>query len=341
MSTTPAASDSAPAIGETAHTAICLCGRLVSGLALLTGVGIPAASGPARHAVLLEEGSAYLRRSRRRYGQVLLALPSEVAALLPAWVPMDAPDTGTISFGPRTHEQRSEAWNRAKLALDVTVGEQQRSKLEREARGALDTAVTAFNFLEDQALADTAHQHAHTVGEFVGQLFGCEARYRDRRFWDVCPLTLMHLRIGLSPGFTGQRLCSVCGEDLSECTHVPGLPVTVLAENRDGRCAACHGPWPCSQHLPGTSVDVVPHAVIADMSLHELSWVDRPRQPRARITQLELPDALLQAQLGRLPNADEILVCHRCQRPCQGLLTSSELLHITPDAEATGARGSA
>lgn len=296
---------------------------------MLTGLGIPPAGGSARRAVLLEEGRAYLRQSQRRYGQVLRALPSEVAALMPAWVPLDRPGSVPSSFGQQTQAERSAACYQAKDSLDVTVGEQQRSELEREAREALDDAVTAFNFLEDESLADTAHQHAHIVGEFVGQMFGCEARYREGRFWDVCPLTLMHLRIGLSPGFTGPRLCSVCGQDLSECPHVPGLRVTIPAQNSDGRCSACGASWPCAQHVPGAPVDVVPHGVIEDMNLHELSFVDRPREPRARISELELPDAVLRAQLGRLPNsADLPLVCHRCTRPCQGLLTSSELLHI-------------
>jgi hypothetical protein len=306
---------------------------------MLTGVGIPPAGGPARRAVLLQEGTAYLRQSQRRYGNVLAALPSEVSALLPAWAPLGE-TTARSSFGQQTQEQRSAAWHRARRALDVTVGRWERSELERDAREALDIAVTAFNLLEDEDLADAAHQHAHTVGEFVGQLFGCEAEYRDGRFWDVCPLMLMHLRIGLSPGFTGPRLCSVCRQDLSECPHVPGLAVTVLAEDRNGHCSVCSRSWPCSQHLPGAGVDVVPHSVIADMNLHELSWVDRPREPRARIAGVEFPDALLQVQLGRIPAAHEPLVCHRCQRPCQGLLTRTELLHITADAPAT-AGGSA
>lgn len=307
---------------------------------MLTGVGIPPAGGSARRAVLLQEGTAYLRQSKRRYGKVLLALPSRVSALLPDWAPLDAPDTKRSYFRQQIHEQRSAAWHRAQRTLGVTVGQQQRAELEREAREALDASVTAFNFLEDEDLADAAHQHVHTVGEFVGQFFGCEAQYRDGRFWDVCPVTLMHLRIGMSPGFTGPRLCSVCGQDFSECPHVPGLAVTVLAEDRDGRCSACSRPWPCSQHLPGTGVDVVPHGVIPEMNVHELSFVDRPREPRARIASLELPDELLRAQLGRLPKANEPLVCHQCQQPCQGLLTRSELLHITADAP-TLAGGSA
>lgn len=297
---------------------------------MLTGVGIPSAGGPARRAVLLEEGTSYLRQSRRQYGTVLSALPGRVAALLPAWAPLEEPGAARTPLERQPMEQRSAAWAQAQNALHEEVGHEEHSELERRARGALDAAVTAFNFLEDEDLAGAAHQHAHTVAEFVGRLFGCQAEHRDGRFWDVCPLSLMHLRIGLSPGFTGRHVCSVCRQDLSECPHVPGVAVTVVVEEREGHCSTCKRPWPCTQHLPGTFLDVVPHGVIPDMDLHELSWVDRPREPRARITGVELPDALLRVLLGRLPSEEEPLVCHRCQQPCQGLLTSADLLHITP-----------
>lgn len=312
------------------HTAHCLCGRQVTGLAMLTGVVIPPAGGPARRAVLLEKGTSYLLQSRRQYSAVLAALPGRVAALLPAWAPLEEPVAAPTPLERQPMEQRSAAWAQAQNALHEEAGQEEHSRLERRARGALDAAVTAFNFLEDEDHAGATHQHAHTVAEFVGRLFGCQVEYRDRRFWDVCPLSLMHLRIGLSPGFTGPRLCSVCRQDLSECPHVPGVAVTVVVEEREGHCSACNRPWPCTQHLRGIALDVFPHAVIPDMDLDEVSWVDRPREPRARITGVELPDALLRAQLGRLPTEDEPVVCHRCQQPCQGLLTSADLLHITP-----------
>jgi hypothetical protein len=197
-----------------------------------------------------------------------------------------------------------------------------------------------INFLEDADVADAAHEHAHAVAEFVGRMFGCHAEYRNGRFWDVCPLSLMHLRIGLSPGFTGPRLCSVCRQDLSECPHVPGVAVSIVVEDLNGHCSACSNPWPCTQHHPGTRLDVVPHGVIPDMDLHELSWVDRPREPRARITGVELPDGFLRAKLGRLPTRGEPLVCHRCQQPCQGLLTSADVLHITPGGAPPAGGGS-
>jgi hypothetical protein len=304
-------------------------------LASLTGVAIPPAGGPARGAVLLQEGTFYLRQSRRQCGTVLSTLPTRVAALLPAWAPLDERGAARSPLERQAMKQRSTAWAQAQHTVHAEVGDRERSELERRARGALDTALTAFNFLEDEDLADAAHQHAHTVAEFVGRLFGCQAEYRDGRFWNVCPLALMHLRIGLSPGFTGPRLCSVCRQDLSECPHVPGIAVTVEVEEREGHCSACSRPWPCTQHLPRTRVDVVPHGVIPNMDLHEISWVDRPREPRTRITAVELPDALLRARLGRLPTKDEPLVCHQCQQPCQGLLTRAHLLHTpagTPEA---------
>lgn len=276
---------------------------------------------------------SYLEESQRQYDAFLAALPTGVAELLPAWTPLDEPVTAPSPTERQELEQRSTAWEHAQHALRAETDDQARSELERRVRGSLDAAVTAFNFLEDSELAEAAHQHAHTVAAFVGRLFGCQAEYREDRFWDVCSLSLMHLRIGLSPGFTGPRLCSVCRQDFSDpaaCPHVPGIVVTVEVEEREGVCSACSRAWPCTEHLPGSRLQVVPHGVIPDVDLHEISYVDRPREPRARITAVELPNALLRAQLGRLPTRDELLVCHRCQQPCQGMLTSGDLLHKTP-----------
>ncbi len=315
------------------HTARCLCGRRVTGLASLTGVPIPPGGGPARRAVLLQEGTSYLEESQRQYDAVLAALPTRVAALLPAWTSLDEPVTAPSPITRQALQQRSTAWEHAQQALRLEADDQTRSEFERRVRGSLNVAVTAFNYLEDLELAQAAHQHAHTVGEFVVRLFGCQAEYREGRFWDVCPLSLMHMRIGLSPGFTGPRLCAVCRQDLSDpaaCPHVPGIAVTVEVEEQEGLCSACSRAWPCTEHLPGARVQVMPHGVIPDVDLHEISYVDRPREPRARISAVELPDALLRAELGRLPAKDEPLVCHRCQQPCQGMLTSRDLLHKTP-----------
>jgi len=320
----------AAAPGASGHTARCLCGRRVTGLASLTGVPIPPAGGPARRAVLLHQGTSYLEESQRQYDAALQFLPKRVAALLPARTRLDAVVTVSSPTERQAMEQRSRTWEQAQHALRVEASDQTRLELERRIREALDTAVTAFNFLEDEELGRAAHQHAHTVGETVSRLFGCQAEYRESHFWDVCSLSLMHLRIGLSPGFTGSRLCSVCRQDLSDpaaCPHVPGIAVAVEVEERDGLCSACASRWPCTKHLPETRVTVVPHAVIPEVDLHEISYVDRPRDPRARITAVELPHALLRAQLGRLPTKEEPLLCHRCQQPCQGMLTSADLLH--------------
>jgi hypothetical protein len=219
---------------------------------MLTGVGIPPAGGPARQVVLRREGSSYLRQSQRQYGSVVASLPGHVAALLPPWTPLGKLSAARTPLEQQLAERRSAAWAQTQSALHATADEEERLDLERRAREALDAAVTAFNFLEDADLADAAHGNAHAVAEFVGRMFGCHAEYRNGRFWDVWPLLLllMHLRIGLSPGFTGPRLCSVCREDLSECLHVPGVAVSIVVENREEHCSACRNPWPCTQHHP-------------------------------------------------------------------------------------------
>lgn len=317
------------------HTAQCLCGLRTTGLASLTGVPIPPRSGPARRTVMLETGMSFLHHSQRQYGRVLTELPQRVAVLLPPWQSLTTQASTGGVFGPSlgqssSLQQRSAMWEQAQAKLRSLVNDSAYSQLEQRSRAALDASVAAFNFLEDEDFADTAHEHAHTVGEFVGRLFGCRAEYRDGRFWDVCPLSLMHLRIGLSPGFTAQRICSICWEDLSDpdaCPHLPGVAVSVEVAERDGYCSACSGTWPCAQHLPGTQVDVVPHSVIWQADVQEISWVARPREPRARITQVEISRDRLQAQFGRIPSPVEPLNCHRCQQACTGLLTSKELLH--------------
>ena len=45
--------------------------------------------------------------------------------------------------------------------------------------------------------------------------------------YQTCPVALAHNRIGMSIGGTAKRLCSLCGDDLSECEHTPGTSYLV------------------------------------------------------------------------------------------------------------------
>jgi ferredoxin len=150
--------------------------------------------------------------------------------------------------------------------------------LEQRSWAALVTAVAAFNYLEDTALAAEAHMHAHTIGELVARVFGCRAELKDGRWLDVCPLSLMHLRAGNSVGFVARRDCSVCDRDLSDCEHLAEAAYPMVAARRpDDECTVC-GSGVCPSHVPGTVYNVVPHAVVREIDrLDEISIVARPR----------------------------------------------------------------
>ncbi|MFF8321997.1 hypothetical protein ACF06V_33185 [Streptomyces bobili] len=192
--------------------------------------------------------------------------------------------------------------------------------LESSARRSLARAVDAFNFLEDTDLSEVAHEHAHRTAAFVSGIFGCSIEYSEDTYWDVCSISLMHRRLGLSVGFTAARCCSLCGEDIDFCEHfLDTLYEVQIDRDREGTCNAC-GRRSCS-HNDGETVLVYPRPVMRDGLIHEVSMVKRPRDPLARFEKLEIDPQLLAHSLGEAPNGRNIR-CFRCLHPCDGFKTS-------------------
>lgn len=189
-------------------------------------------------------------------------------------------------------------------------------ELEASARASLARAVDAYNFLEDSELSKLAHQHAHHVAALVGGLFGCNIEYSDDTYWDVCRLTLMHSRWGMSAGFTATRNCSLCGQDIDSCPHLLDTRYDItVRHDTDGTCNVC-GRLSCP-HSDGETVSAFPRPVMSQLQLHEVSLVSRPRDPLARFTKIELSQEVLQRGLGEDPEGRDIC-CYRCLHPCSG-----------------------
>ncbi|MEU2470412.1 hypothetical protein ABZ601_04785 [Streptomyces sp. NPDC012842] len=188
--------------------------------------------------------------------------------------------------------------------------------LEEMARNSLARAVDAFNFLEDTDLSELAHLHAHKVAALVGGVFGCNVECSDGSYWDICQLSLMHRRCGMSAGFTATRRCSLCNDDIDLCAHLLDTLYEVQVQRgSDGRCNVC-GRDSCP-HADGEAVLAYPHPVMSDFELHEVSLVRRPRDPLARISKLELDPDLLARTLGGSPDGRDVS-CYRCLHPCEG-----------------------
>jgi hypothetical protein len=267
--------------------------------------------------------------------QVLIAAGSAV----PPPVSLDrpwAPDASRALFAARgTRWQQTRRllaaaagqFSRSSLAVPGEKGAAFLARLEKQARGALDAAVDAFDHLEDTYLASDAHAWSHPLGEMVAGLFGCRAKRENDRWFDVCRLSLMHLRVGLSAGFVARRLCSICDRDQSSlpaCGHAHGVTYSRIAAQRaDGSCTIC-GNLECLTHVPDESYPVVACAQIRNVDrLDDLSPVPRPRDPLARHTAIEIPANVV----ARLPNHDAqnaSLYCEWCMAPCTGFTSAEE-----------------
>jgi len=314
---------------------------MVKGLVIRTGVPLPPAAGPARVKFLHREGVAAFRRSCRLYGEVLVDVGLDQLGdigKLPTWVgfengPLSEADERDSVVGVRLRwQQVRDAVERRgvrtrypqveELLANMPNGADWK-RIEDTARRALQLAVDAFNFLEDDPLAEFIHIYAHQVAAFVCGMFGCTFTYEDDVYWDSCKLSLMHNRVGSSMGFTASRVCSICHGDIEECPHLLDQKYPVRAEyDEDGRCTAC-GASECV-HEEGATVEVYPKATFGDdMQLHEISYVGRPRDPLARFTQVEVDKDLVTDLLGHWPDGGTVY-CYRCLQRCSGFKRNFE-----------------
>jgi len=164
---------------------------MVKGLVIRTGVPLPPAAGPARVKFLHREGVAAFRRSCRLYGEVLVDVGLDQLGdigKLPTWVgfengPLSEADERDSVVGVRLRwQQVRDAVERRgvrtrypqveELLANMPNGADWK-RIEDTARRALQLAVDAFNFLEDDPLAEFIHIYAHQVAAFVCGMFGC------------------------------------------------------------------------------------------------------------------------------------------------------------------------
>jgi hypothetical protein len=315
-----------------------LAGLETRGYAIRFDVLLPPASGPARKAALEAEGRRLLAEAHREYGVVLAEVLIAAGSAVPPPADLDRPwqpGAGRALVAERRAQWRqtrrllalaSAQFSRSSRPAPIGQGTASLRRLEERARGALAAAVNAFDHLEDTALASEAHAWAHTIGEMVAGLFGCRAQRENDRWFDVCRLSLMHLRVGMSPGFAARRLCSLCNQDLTTCDHVPGATYAVAAARRaDGSCNICGSAERCT-HTPGATYLVAVHGIVREADrLDEISTVARPRDPLARVNAVEIPADVIAA----MPNHDAAnasLHCEWCVAPCTGFTSVEEAL---------------
>ncbi len=103
--------------------------------------------------------------------------------------------------------------------------------------------------------------------------------------------------------------------------------MTVAARRSDGSCTICDT-TDCTAHASGTTFSVVAHAVVRKVDrVDEISFVARPRDPLARLTEIEIPAAELGGCAG-VDSANAELCCKRCTSPCTGFTSVEEAIGL-------------
>ena len=221
----------------------------------------------------------------------------------------------------RREDYLAEALSLRDQASELLAGDPKEA--EQRARAALDRVVRAFWWAEDRPEEEPVHELTHELGRWVRETFGCTILPRNGRYEQRCPVAIAHKRMGMSIGFTAQRLCSLCGEDISECQHMPGTAYLVPGGiGPAGICPVCLSET-CEEHYAAHTYRVSAIARVVSGDLQEISLVDRPAQPEARLTSIPLPTDKLQDVLGPGFTPGMPVSCDKCLSGCWGFTTLS------------------
>jgi hypothetical protein len=185
--------------------------------------------------------------------------------------------------------QGRRSFNHARYLLDVASS---KAEAEAKARSSAKTLRSAMDWLEDTEHFEEAHRALDQTGRFIRQNFGCRLAFQDGTYRQNCPVALAHNRIGMSIGAIVKKVsCSICRRDPHDCSHITG-------RSYDGnRCVR----------------------IIEEAELLEVSFVDRPSMPDARIMSITISDSELREQFGPKFQPGIPLSCDRCLADCGGV----------------------
>jgi hypothetical protein len=221
-----------------------------------------------------------------------------------------------------------------------------RPRAESEARRAIDSVVRAFWWAEGSDLEDSQHELMHKIGRWTRRTFGCRLHFDGESYTEKCPIAIAHKRFGFSPGYTARHVCSICGDDLSECPHLRSRLYWVRGGlNDSGVCPICMQEN-CKRHRADRLYQARPVSIVTDLEGLEVSLVGRPANPEARLLSIPVSMERLAEEFGPAFTAGMPVRCDRCLGDCWGFaqipnedpggaVGSVADVHVSDDGEAT------
>jgi hypothetical protein len=194
---------------------------------------------------------------------------------------------------------------------------------EKEARLAIRSIVEAFWWAEDTDAEEAQHELMHRIGRWTRRNFGCAVEFDGDRYVRRCPIDIAHKRMGFSVGYSATLLCSICGEDVSECPHLRSSAYWARGGvGPSGFCPVCMG-QSCA-HSNDRLYRVTVSQVVTNMRMREVSLVSRPAGVTTRFTELPLAIEDLQAKFGSEFEVGMPVSCDLCLTGCWGFTELSD-----------------
>jgi hypothetical protein len=192
------------------------------------------------------------------------------------------------------------------------LADQNPTAAEQEARGAIVEIVRAFWWAEDSELEEDQHRPMHEIGLWTRRRFGCSIHFDGKRYEQRCQIDIAHRRFGFSVGYTATAICSICGEDVSECPHLPDKEYWVRGGvGASGHCPVCMAKADC-QHRPNRLYTVTLTKIITDMDVREISFVSRPAGVTTRLLGIPVDNADLIEAFGPDFEVGMPVSCDKC-----------------------------
>ena len=190
-----------------------------------------------------------------------------------------------------------------------------REDAEKQVREALREMRKAFLYDDRPPVLS---RRMHSIGRAVQEVFGCPLELKDGGYRINCPVYLLHFVGGFSVGGTGTAICSVCGEPMLECDHVPGEIYRDVVARRSpgGLCMIC-GREKC-EHEEGISYEsATAFGIMTDIDLDHIALVSQPEDPLCTVygvsvSKRQIERQLSSEELAKLVYGKTQLYCTHC-----------------------------
>jgi hypothetical protein len=159
----------------------------------------------------------------------------------------------------------------------------------------------------------------HEIGLWTRQRFGCSLASDGKRYERRCAIDIAHKRFGFSVAYTATAICSICGEDVSECPHLSDKEYWVRGgAGASGHCPVCMAEADC-QHRADRLYRVTLTKIITKMDVREISLVSRPAGVTTRLLAISVDNADLIEALGPGFEVGMPVSCDKCLNGCWGI----------------------